>query len=259
MVDKDHAEHGRVHWQEMALIFASGGIGGVLLWLWELWRGLVEWSLGQLAHLPMYIAFGAGAAAVFILLIADSKRSDKARVVALALLAGFAWKPIWTSSQTAFTIPNVQEKWSIDGPLGEIASSTEEGRSGDSPADGYLRFITRFLEEPQAAETEDVAELSLGAPEEIDGQSFQFRVDDEGPLVVDIEALYPWYDLVATLYRKDSDGEWQFVEIDDDSGDRFNPRFDLDRAEVASYLVVLRTFRPNGPYRGKTKVTVSQP
>lgn len=258
MVDKDQVEHGKVHWQEMVWISTSGGVGGLLIWLWEIWRGTVDWSFAKLAHLPMYVAFGAGAAAVFILLIANSDRSDRARVVALALLAGFAWKPIWTSSQTMLTIQDTPaQKWSPDGPLGE-GDPVEDGGSGDSPAQAYTELVSRLLGEPLAAEIEDAADLHLGERREIEGQSFRFDVDDEGPLIVEIEATDPDVDLVATLYQ-DSDGELQAVDIDDDSGDGFNPRIDLDQAATGSYVVVLRTFQSSGHHRGTTNVMASQP
>ena len=84
------------------------------MWIWEIWREIVIWSFDKLVQLPMYMAFGAGAAAVFILLIADSDRSNKLRIVALALLSGFAWKPIWTSSHGLMDTPYAKSL--IDGP-----------------------------------------------------------------------------------------------------------------------------------------------
>ena len=50
----------------------------------------------------------------------------------------------------------------------------------------------------------------------------------------------------------------QFVRIDDDSGDGFNPRIDLNSAELGSYLVVLRTFGRERRYQGRTRVLVTQ-
>ena len=102
MIDKKDSEPRKTLVDEIAWIFGFGGIGGALVWIWEVWRQSAAWEVQQLFLLPMYIAFGAGAAAVFILLIANSDRSDRIRVVALALLSGFVWKPIWTSSQSMF-------------------------------------------------------------------------------------------------------------------------------------------------------------
>ena len=153
MVEKKQAEHGRVHWEEIVWISASGGIGGALMWIWEIWREIVIWSFDKLVQLPMYMAFGAGAAAVFILLIADSDRSNKLRIVALALLSGFAWKPIWTSSHGLMDTPHAKSL--IDGPHytsildgSESSDETEDERSVDGLTRAYAQLIARFFAEP---------------------------------------------------------------------------------------------------------------
>lgn len=264
MVEKKQAEHGRVHWEEIGWISASGGIGGALAWVWEIWLEIAIWSFDKLAELPMYMAFGAGAAAVFILLIADSDRSDKLRIVALALVSGFAWKPIWISSHGILDTPHAKSL--IDGPRYELTSTsdgsgpldeTEDDRSVDGLTQAYTQLIARFFAEPQRGEPENEAGVWLGKREKIDVESFRFSVDEEGPLVVEIEAEDPDTDLVATLYRY-SGGESEVIGIDDDSGSRFNPRIDLDKAEAGDYLVVLRRFETSRRYAGLTSVFVSR-
>lgn len=71
-----------------------GAAGGVLTWAFSLW-------LRHPTHTTAYLdpvlsaALGAGAGLVFVFLIANTDRSDRPRLLALALLAGFFWEPVW--------------------------------------------------------------------------------------------------------------------------------------------------------------------
>lgn len=263
VVDREHGERRKV-WEEIVWILGSGGIGGALLWLWEIWGDQAKWSLYSLGHLPMYIAFGAGAAVVFILLIANSDRNDRVRVVALALLSGFVWKPIWTSSQTMFPLQNVPPKESlIDEALVE-AEAPSDGSSEESATTlfdvlsaAYLRSAARFVEDPEASEVEGAIGIPLGEYVEAARSNFKFTVDNEGPLIIEVDAMNSDIDLVGTLYYDSGDG-MQAVDIDDDSGEGLNPRIDLDRAEAGVYLLVLRTLDADKDHRGPTRVLVMQ-
>ena len=180
MVDKEQVEHGRVHWEELVWIAASGGVGGALVWVWEIWREIVSWSFVKLALIPMYIAFGAGSAAVFILLIANSERSDRVRIVALALLAGFVWKPIWTSSGDMFGLPQEKES-KIDYSRDQAEIRLVDGSTQQT----YAQSLTRSLAEPQGG----LVEVPMDEPQEVAAESL-------GTLVVETEAENPNVDLV---------------------------------------------------------------
>ena len=274
MVDKKDDESRKALVEEIAWIFGFGGVGGALVWIWEIWRPDQSFSLSQLLHLPMYVGFGAGAAAVFILLIANSDRSDRIRIVALALLAGFAWKPIWTGSQ--HLMGQSEKRSLIDSPVTKGPSSSTyepllEGVSEQPPyeslpegfsqqsVDRFLQAIARFVDdagEMTEREFGGISELPIGETEEVlDGRSrFRFRLEHQGQLVISIKSEE--MDLVGTLYRY-GNGALEVIEIDDDSGISYNPKFDIGFVEGGDYMLALRPFEEGDIYRGLVSITVS--
>ena len=207
----------------------------------------------------MYIGFGAGAAAVFILLVANSDRSDQTRIVALALLSGFVWKPIWTSSQVML-MGQEEKKSPIDSPANEVNPSTPDESPVASLSQAFHQFIERFINEREMDqnEFEETVELTVGEPQEFNDQrSFRFAIDTAGPFVVHAQARRVDADLVGTLYRY-KDGELEFVDIDDDSGSWFNPRLNLDHVDSGDYLLELKPYQEDVLYGGPVRVLVSR-
>ena len=276
MFDKQDGESRKALVEEIMWIFGFGGIGGALVWIWEMWQQSEPFELSQLLHLPMYVGFGAGAAAVFILLIANSDRSDRMRIVALALLAGFAWKPIWTGSEHLL-MGQPEKRSLIDGsvtkdPSSSTYESLPEGVSEQFPYESlpeeiseqsiarFLQTITRFIEdagEMTENEFQEISELLVGETEEVRGEHsrFRFRLDRQGRLVIHIDA--PEMDLVGTLYRYDN-GALEAIEIDDDSGALYNPKFDIESVEEGDYMLALRPFEEDDPYHGSVSILVSR-
>ena len=238
-------------------IFGFGGIGGALVWVWEIWEMWQEsepFELSQLLHLPMYVGFGAGAAAVFILLIANSDRSDRMRVVALALLAGFAWKPIWTGSQNLLREPP-EKKSEINNPANEAPYLPTDELLVESPQEGSSQSDYRFVNERAMEESEfqGITELYVGDIQQVLADEFRFSVS-EGPLVIRTHASH--IDLVGTLYQYNN-GALKYLAIDDDSGSSFNPKIELE-VEGGEYLFALKPYDEDALYGGPISILVSR-
>lgn len=80
-------------WIEVILV---GGIGGLFSWLYPLTFGQELVSPWYKA-IPLFIAFGMGAAFIGVYVLANSDRRDQMRCLGFALLCGFAWKFVWDS------------------------------------------------------------------------------------------------------------------------------------------------------------------
>ncbi len=183
-----------------------------------------------------------------------SDRSDRMRVVALALLSGFVWKPIWSSSQSM--LMGQEKKSPIDSPAHEAPSSPTDEPLAESPYEALIQFIDRFIDERTMEESEfqRIVELPVGNIQEVRDDELRFTID-EGPLVIRTQAQ--GVDLVGTLYQY-GDGALEFIEIDDDSGTSFNPKFDIGRVEGGDYLLTLKPFEEDALYDGPVSVLVSQ-
>jgi hypothetical protein len=80
--------------QQLRNVAAFGAAGGLLGWLFGLWIGDAP-RIHTWVDPCISVALGAGAGAVFVFLIANTDRADRARLFTLALLAGFFWQPVW--------------------------------------------------------------------------------------------------------------------------------------------------------------------
>jgi len=78
----------------MRNVAVAGFVGGFLARLFEIWLGETPHTT-LLVDLVIQIILGAGAAIIFVFLVADASRSDRTRVYALALVGGFFWQPAW--------------------------------------------------------------------------------------------------------------------------------------------------------------------
>src|SRR4030095_14976211 len=84
--------------RHIGLVAMFGAIGGILAWAIVLWRGQPP-HVSVWLDSPISLVLGAGASIVFVFLISNTDRSDRARLVALALVAGVFWEPVWKASQ----------------------------------------------------------------------------------------------------------------------------------------------------------------
>jgi hypothetical protein len=91
----------------MVIVAAFGSAGGFLGWLASL---LVQPTAERVWYLPLLsLLLGAGAALVFVFVIANTDRADRQRLWTLALLAGFFWEPVWEGAR-AFVIREIEEE-----------------------------------------------------------------------------------------------------------------------------------------------------
>lgn len=84
--------------KQFALVACFGAVGGLLVWLFGLFLGSAP-RLGDSADILVSFSLGAGSSVVFVFLIANTDRTDYARILALAVLSGFFWEPVWHASR----------------------------------------------------------------------------------------------------------------------------------------------------------------
>ncbi len=80
------------------LVPGLGALGGLLYWLFSLWIGTPH-HVHPAFGIIISVALGSGASFIFIVLIANTDRTDKARLLALSLVAGFFWEPVWIGAR----------------------------------------------------------------------------------------------------------------------------------------------------------------
>jgi hypothetical protein len=91
----------------MGIVAAFGSAGGFLGWLASL---LVQPTAERVWYLPLIsLVLGAGAALVFVFVLANTDRADRQRLWSLALLAGFFWEPVWQGAR-AFVVREIEEE-----------------------------------------------------------------------------------------------------------------------------------------------------
>jgi hypothetical protein len=85
-------------------IFGFGAIGGIAAWFYGHHDGSVltfsQAGLGDLLSFFAYLLFGGMASMVFVIIMANTDRTDRVRLVALSLLAGFVWQPVLSAGRT---------------------------------------------------------------------------------------------------------------------------------------------------------------
>ena len=84
--------------QHIIQVSLFGAIGGFLAWVIHLWQGQPT-HLGIWIDAPISIVLGTGASMVFVYLISNTDRADRARLFALALVAGVFWEPVWEAGK----------------------------------------------------------------------------------------------------------------------------------------------------------------
>lgn len=94
-------------WKDIWIILAAGGIGGFASWVFGLVVG--EPVPGGGWGILIGIFLGAFAAGIGVFVLANTDRSDFARMLCFAALCGFAWKPVCEAGR-AFIQQSVQAK-----------------------------------------------------------------------------------------------------------------------------------------------------
>jgi hypothetical protein len=172
-------------------VVICGAVGGLLTWLFGLW-------LGHSSHVHTYVdpvlssALGAGAAAVFVFLIANTDREDRPRLLTLGLLAGFFWEPVWEGGRAL-----------IDRQI-ESNQVAEAKRATERAAELAAAISTANEQERSGLldELNEQIELAASATEGID--SVTARSSITGPvnrLLVNLSELEPEGDLRQNALR----------------------------------------------------------
>ena len=98
----------RVSTSEAKFILYAGALGGIIGWVFGLVTGnppripgadgtlSAGWHLA--ATLPVWVMLGAAAALIFTILVANTDRTDRARVIAISMLSGMFWMPVLSGS-----------------------------------------------------------------------------------------------------------------------------------------------------------------
>ena len=85
--------------RQLLLVGACGVIGGLIGWaLFALWQDQPP-KVNPWADPLISAGLGAVASIVFIFLIANTDRTDRNRLIALAMVGGIAWEPVLEASR----------------------------------------------------------------------------------------------------------------------------------------------------------------
>ena len=102
----------------------------------------------------------------------------------------------------------------------------------------FLGFDNRSIPKEEFLE---IAELATNRQEIVPiGQMRRFAIDETRALGIDIVGANASDDLVATLYSYDG-SKLTLVELDDDSGQGFNPRLEF-QAPQGTYVITLASY-----------------
>lgn len=119
--ESDQTERGP-SWRMAILVLVTGGVGGLLSWVYATTVGEAPKSPPSLA-LPSWMALGCGAAFIGVFLFAVTDTRARIRCLAFALACGFAWKPVYEAS-TAL-IEKQSEQMKVDELTGLIEQTNE--------------------------------------------------------------------------------------------------------------------------------------
>lgn len=122
-------------------------IGGLLGWLFSLMTQL-EAKVHPVLDPVIGVLLGAGSAYIFIFLIANTERTDTNRLVALALLAGFFWEPVWN----------------MGGELIERRSDNRNALAAQAELSDVAILLTQYS---QTSSGEEKKEIALKAKQEL--------------------------------------------------------------------------------------------
>lgn len=268
-------------WKKIALVPTVGACGGLLLWLWQELSNpdpdhKLKFFSAPYLTLPAFMLLGAGSAFVFVYLVTITDRKDTARLLALALLSGFAWEPIWESAQDRI-VPS--QEFSRPKVARELQKITEEISTSKIAEDIRIRE-QRENEQPEATARALVDSLSRHFVQlydvDIAEEEFQrlplleFEKDQAGnyeqyrihlkvqqTILIDIETQEN-KDLIATLYRYSGGEVAELITTGDDFEDSLDPQLRADDLDAGDYLLVLNVFGTEDDV-GKAKVSLKSP
>ena len=269
----DRSENETTGWMstEFLLVGVAGAIGGFFNWM------LVADKDASSSFLATSVLFGFGAALLFVFVIANTDRQDRARLLVIALLSGFAWQTVWDTAKTmigeqpkkpsVFDIAEQKKPLALDAERPPAEAS--EPKSTEPPSESNMlteaspdfspetlleaiqqysrdRFFGREGQEVGQREFEQFGVLKVGG-EPIESRKKEFRLEvptpHSGRLSIEVEAEERQRDLVATLYEYNGK-KLSFRTIDDDSGDGLNP-FINEYVSPGEYVLSLNTY--DGP------------
>ncbi len=98
--------------KNIAVVAAGGAIGGMLGFFFSLYLGH-EPKFGAYLDAALWMAMGTGAGLIFIFLMANTDRTDRARLISLALVAGFFWQPVLEGSK-ALVERNTEDRTGVE-------------------------------------------------------------------------------------------------------------------------------------------------
>jgi len=136
--------------KHIALVALFGAIGGILAWTIGIWRGQPP-HVSVWLDSPLSLVLGAGASIVFVFLISNTDRSDRARLIALALVAGVFWEPVWEASQALVDREVEQSRQKAAVEATQKAATLAASLQSASPAERD-RILEDIRQELQKAE-----------------------------------------------------------------------------------------------------------
>lgn len=142
-----------VDWKEVRNIAIAGACGGLLSWLYA--QVLPERSPQEWWKVFFFMALGAGAAPVGVYVLANADMRFPSRALALAMVCGFAWKPVLDAG-AAVIKQHATER--VDSVVDEKLEELKGPESGDSgtvvaPEVRAERAIAAFAEGARASES----------------------------------------------------------------------------------------------------------
>jgi hypothetical protein len=190
--------------KHISLVALFGAIGGILFWAIRLWRGHSP-NLGVWLDALLSLLLGAGASMVFVFLVSNTDRTDRARIIALALVAGLFWEPVLEASRALVDreTEQAQQKTAIEATrraaeLAESLPSLSDTEQEKILADIRLELQTAHL-----------------AARDIDSISRLRQVQAASEQLFEMRAILPQRELRTLLATLDPISDSRYGEIDE--------------------------------------------
>lgn len=163
---RPHAAH--VSLSEAKFIAYMGALGGIIGWIFGLVTGnrpFIPGANGALsagwhlaATVPAWVMLGAAAALIFTVLVANTDRTDRARVIAISVLSGMFWMPV------------------LNGASELIKKHQDERLAGE--AKQLIQEVAQIAESAKSVQGEQRDQLLLSAREKLkDANDLAQRID----------------------------------------------------------------------------------
>lgn len=179
--------------RNITFVAVSGAAGGTLGFIFSQYIGH-EPRFGIYLDAALWTAMGAGAALIFIFLMANTDRTDNARLISLALVAGFFWQPVLEGSKAliernsevrteAQTVSRLESARSAIDSLGEISDSA----SNEDKAALMSEIRSNLLEAESLAKSLD----RISSVEDVARASERIFGDDEANEIIASLGIQP--------------------------------------------------------------------